>query len=85
MLIIMNPRCDAVINKRGMVTIPKAIREQFGLEEGSKITFVTIDGALQVIPLRSIEEMEAACTVTREQMEHIQDEDRETELRLENE
>jgi AbrB family looped-hinge helix DNA binding protein len=81
----MNQSCDAIVNKRGMITIPKAVREKFGLKEGSKISFVVVDGVLEVVPYRSIEEMEAACKNTKEEMERIQDEDRESELRLENE
>ncbi len=83
--IIMSKSHEAIINKRGMVTIPKDIRERFGFKEGSRITFMVIDGVLEVIPHRTIEEIEAACTITKEEMERIYDEDRETELRLENE
>jgi AbrB family looped-hinge helix DNA binding protein len=83
--IIMDKSCDAIVNKRGMVTIPKAIRDRFGFKEGSRISFMVIDGALEIIPYRTIEEIRTACTATKEEMERIYDEDRETELRLENE
>jgi AbrB family looped-hinge helix DNA binding protein len=83
--IIMDKSCDAIVNKRGMVTIPKTIRDRFGFKEGSRISFMVIDGALEIIPYRTIEEIEAACTITKEEMEKIIDEDHEIELRLENE
>jgi AbrB family looped-hinge helix DNA binding protein len=83
--IIMNKSRDAIVNKRGMVTIPKDIRERFGFKEGSRISFMIIDGALEIIPYRTIEEMEAACTISKEEMARIIDEDHEIELRLENE
>ncbi|MBN2153548.1 MAG: AbrB/MazE/SpoVT family DNA-binding domain-containing protein [Candidatus Lokiarchaeota archaeon] len=81
----MNGSNDAIVNKRGMVTIPKAIRDKFGLKEGSRIFFMAIDGTLEIIPYRTIEEIESACTVTKEEMGRVFDEDHQTELRLENE
>ena len=83
--IIMNKSRDAIVNKRGMVTIPKDIRERFGFKEGTRITFMIIDGVLEIIPYRTIEEIKAARTISKEEMSRIIDEDHETELRLENE
>jgi hypothetical protein len=48
------------------------------------VLFIEIDGAIEVIPIRSKEEMEAACTTTIDQMSRIIDEDHELELKLEN-
>lgn len=31
---------DSVITRKGQVTIPKAIRDQLGLEEGEKVIFI---------------------------------------------
>ncbi len=83
--IIMDRSRDAIVNKRGMVTIPKAIRDRFGFKEGSRITFMVIDGALEIIPCLTIEELEAARKVSKEELGRVFDEDHETELRLENE
>lgn len=76
---------DAIVNRRGMITIPKVVRDRFGLKEGSRLTFIVVDGMLEVVPLRTIEEMEAACTLTKEQVKRIHEEDEINELRLENE
>jgi AbrB family looped-hinge helix DNA binding protein len=72
------------INERGMVTIPLEIRKKFGLTKGSKVVIMEIDGKIEFIPLRSVEEMETACTIKIERMAQIYDETHENELRLEN-
>jgi len=42
---------DATLTSKGQVTIPKRIREQLGLEAGTKIEFVLDDdGSLHVRP-----------------------------------
>jgi hypothetical protein len=50
-----------------------------------KFMSMEVDGTIELIPYRTIEEMEAACTISLEQMSRSFDEDHETELRLENE
>lgn len=34
------------IDKRGRVTIPKDIRNEFGLDTGTEVEFVIVDGAI---------------------------------------
>ena len=67
-----------------MVTIPLNIRKKFGLTKGSKVIIMEIDDKIEFIPLRSVEEMEATCTITRERMAQIYDESHDRELQLEN-
>ena len=40
-----------------MVTIPSSIRRKYGIKEGDKVQFVEIDGAVMMIPVRSLTEM----------------------------
>jgi len=80
----MEPKTSVIVNNRGMVTIPKIIRERFNIHEGTRVVFMEIDGAIEVIPVRSVEELEAACTIPRARMSTIMDADREHELTLEN-
>jgi AbrB family looped-hinge helix DNA binding protein len=56
------------VSNRGMITIPLKIREKHGIKPGSKLMFLEIDGAIEIIPYRKVEEMEAACTTSLEQM-----------------
>ena len=72
------------LNERGMVTIPLEIRKKFNLKKGSKAIIMEIDGNIEIIPLRTVEEMEAACTISRERMAQIYDESHDQELKLEN-
>ncbi len=72
------------INERGMVTIPLEIRKKFGLIKGSKAVILEIDGKIEFIPLRSVKEMEAACTVSYANVVQEIEESHDRELRLEN-
>ena len=83
-MMFMEPKTAVVVNNRGMVTIPKNIRERFNIHEGTRVVFVEIDGAIEVIPVRTVDEMEAACTIPRVRMSTIIDEDRAQELNIEN-
>ena len=74
-----------IVNKRGMVTIPAVLREKYGIHEGSRVAFVEVDGKIEFIPIRTIEEMESACTATLEESSKIYDEYKNLELKLENE
>lgn len=41
----------ATVTSKGQVTIPKSIREQFGIEPGTKLQFVRMpSGHLEVVP-----------------------------------
>lgn len=82
-MIAMQKNPPVVVNHRGMVTIPKHIRDRFGMKEGTKVVFVEVDGAVEVIPVRTVAEMEAACTIPRARAGAAIDEAREVELQLE--
>jgi AbrB family looped-hinge helix DNA binding protein len=40
-----------------MITIPSALRRKYGIEEGDKVQFVEIDGAIMMIPVKNLAEM----------------------------
>jgi len=68
-----------------MITIPAALREKYGINEGSRIAFVEIDEKIEFIPIRSVEEMESACIAGIEESSKIYDENKDLELKLEKE
>lgn len=38
------------VSERGQVTIPKKIRDQFGLGENAEVEFVVRDGRVELVP-----------------------------------
>ena len=57
----------STLTSKGQVTIPKALREQLGLEAGDRLEFVLReDGKVEMVPLDdSIEALKGAVEVTR--------------------
>lgn len=47
----------ATVTSKSMVTIPSSIRRKYGIEEGNKVQFVEVDGAIMMIPVKSLSEM----------------------------
>ena len=43
--------------KNGMITLPAAIRKQFGIQVGDEIGFVEIDGEYRIIPIMKMNEL----------------------------
>jgi len=41
-----------------MVTIPSSIRRKYGIREGDRVQFVEVDGAIMMIPMKSLSEMQ---------------------------
>lgn len=41
----------ATVSSKGQVTLPKAIRDQLGLVEGTRLDFDVVDGAIRVRPV----------------------------------
>ncbi|NMC04359.1 MAG: AbrB/MazE/SpoVT family DNA-binding domain-containing protein [Candidatus Lokiarchaeota archaeon] len=64
-----------------MITIPADVRERFNLREGSKVTVMEIDGHIEIIPIVDIETLREH---NYAELSRIEDEDREMELRIEN-
>lgn len=82
MVSIMAKSKASVVNRKGMITIPADMRERFNLHEGSRVTVMEIDGHIEIIPIVDIEKMREHSYAEYSKSE---DEDREMELRLENE
>jgi AbrB family looped-hinge helix DNA binding protein len=40
-----------------MVTIPSSIRRKYGIRNGDKVQFVEVDGAVMMLPVRTLSEM----------------------------
>ncbi len=79
---IIMPSKSAIINKKGMVTIPAKLRKKHDLHEGSEVAFVELEGVIALIPILDFESLRSFLP-TRKQMEKIYNESREIELQLE--
>ena len=79
---IMMTGKSAIVNKKGMVTIPAKLRKKHDLREGSEVAFVELEGAIVLIPILDFESLRPFLP-TRKQMEKIYDESRGIELKLE--
>ena len=47
----------ATVTSKSMVTIPSSIRRKYGIRNGDKVQFVEVDGAVMMIPVRSLSQM----------------------------
>ncbi len=47
----------ATVTSKSMVTIPSSIRRKYSIKEGDKVQFVEVEGALMMIPVKSLSEM----------------------------
>jgi AbrB family looped-hinge helix DNA binding protein len=47
----------ATVTSKSMVTIPSSLRRKYGIEEGDKVQFVEVDGAIMMIPVKSLGDM----------------------------
>ncbi|HME56580.1 MAG TPA: AbrB/MazE/SpoVT family DNA-binding domain-containing protein [Candidatus Lokiarchaeia archaeon] len=70
----------SIVNRKGMITIPSALRERFDLHEGSRVTVMEIDGNLVIIPLVDIEKSRSHKYA---EFAKVEDETRAMELELE--
>jgi len=71
------------VNKKGMITIPKDIREQFNIEAGSEVSVMIINGNIRIIPIVEFEELRNTFPSIQEMRESYQTA-RNEELELEN-
>jgi AbrB family looped-hinge helix DNA binding protein len=75
------------VSKKGQATIPKELRERFGIETPGKVLIYEEDGKIVVEPLPSVEEMQGVHAGRYEEGEvlehlremHAEDEERERE------
>jgi antitoxin PrlF len=42
----------ATVTSKGQITLPQSVRRALGLEAGTKVDFVPVDGGFKVVPLR---------------------------------
>ena len=45
------------VTRKGMVTIPSSIRRKYGIKNGDRVQFVQVNGAVMVIPVKTLSEM----------------------------
>jgi AbrB family looped-hinge helix DNA binding protein len=71
------------VNKKGMVTIPSRLREKYNLHEGTEVVFVEELGSIVLVPIMDIEDLRPYLPTHEEMLKTIE-ENRELELKLEN-
>lgn len=72
------------VNSKGMITIPKDIREKYHLEKGTDVAVIDIEGNITIIPILSKDELDKTKTLTVEELARIYEKSREDELEIEN-
>jgi len=59
-----------IVGKKGQVTIPKRLRERFGLKEGSKVIFEDRGGEIVIKPEKTGREfVEEWCSIVKNKLE----------------
>jgi len=71
------------VNKKGMITIPKDIREQFNINAGSEVSVMIINGDIRIIPIVDFDKLRNTFPSIQEMRESYQTA-RKEELELEN-
>jgi len=46
----------ATVTSKGMVTIPKKVREKLGLKKGMKIKFIETEKGFLIVPIKTLEQ-----------------------------
>ena len=72
------------VNSKGMITIPKHIREKYNLEKGTDVAVIDIEGNITIVPILSKEELDMTKTLTVEELAKIYEKSKEDELEIEN-
>ena len=72
-----------IVNGKGMVTIPYQLRRSHNIKKGTEVAILEIDGNITIVPIPTLEELEASRDITREEMEAAEDESIKQELELE--
>ena len=72
----------AIVNKKGMVTIPAKLRKKHNLHEGSEVAFIELEGTIILVPVLDLESLRSMLP-KRKQMEKSYEETKEQELKLE--
>ena len=71
------------VTNKGMVSIPAAIRKQFGLKDGSRVVImVDLEGSIRIIPCESENALRAR-SITLGEFNKIEAKLRQEELELE--
>lgn len=60
-----------IVSKRGMVTIPKELREKHKLSPGDRVTFIEDQGNILIVPLREFESFRNQFVTRKEMQEHV--------------
>lgn len=74
-----------VVNRKGMITLPAAIRRKYNIHEGSKLVLLDIEGSLEIVPIYDdFTELQKKLS-SRKVVEKSYEESFKIEMKLENE
>ncbi len=45
---------ESAVNRKGQITLPKAVREALGVRAGDRVRYVLTDGQARIVPVRPI-------------------------------
>lgn len=62
------------VSERGQVTIPKKIRDEFGLGTNTEVEFVVRDGRLELVPARKSRRKKIDALYGKKRFNHTTDE-----------
>lgn len=74
---------DVQITNRGMVTIPRQLRQKYNLQKGQKLRIIDRNGEIVLIPLLDLEKERNSFVSIEDLMKSIE-EDHQIEIELEN-
>lgn len=70
------------VNSKGMITIPKDIREKHHLGKGTDVAVIEIEGAITIIPVLSTDELARTKTLPLEALARIYENNREGDVEI---
>ena len=45
---------ESAITKKGQTTLPKPVLDTLGVQAGDRVRYIVLDGAVRILPVRSI-------------------------------
>ncbi len=57
------PMPKATVTYKGQITLPKAVREQLGVQAGDRVSFREIDGGMIVVEADTVDLMELRASI----------------------
>jgi len=55
-VVMVNKMPTATVTSKGMITLPKEVREKLGLKKGMKVEFIEREDGFLIVPIKPLEE-----------------------------